>query len=57
MSCLFIGGWWYKTCRLANLNGLYLRARESRFDGVTWFEFKGNFYSLKFTEMKIRPTR
>ncbi|XP_078698762.1 ficolin-1-like [Branchiostoma floridae x Branchiostoma belcheri] len=50
------GAWWYYSCHRANLNGLYHGgAHESYADGVNWGGFKGNRYSLKHTEMKIRP--
>ena len=52
----FKGALWYKTCHTCNLNGLYLRGMHtSRGDGVNWYYWRGIYYSLKKTEMKIRP--
>uniref|UniRef100_G1KQL7 Tenascin N n=1 Tax=Anolis carolinensis TaxID=28377 RepID=G1KQL7_ANOCA len=49
------GGWWYKNCHLANLNGKYGDNDHSA--GVNWEPWKGHLYSIPFTEMKIRPRR
>ena len=46
------GGWWYGNCHQANLNGQYSKRGS---DGVVWYHWKGWEYSLRFTEMKIRP--
>ena len=52
----FKGGWWYKACHNANLNGLYHGGPyESYADGVCWNAFKGLQYSLKRTELKLKP--
>lgn len=48
------GGWWYKNCHQANLNGLY--GVSIRHQGVVWTSWKGNEFSIPFTEMKMRPT-
>ncbi|MBN3295248.1 TENA protein, partial [Amia calva] len=47
------GGWWYKNCHYANLNGLYNTHRNHQ--GVIWTNWKGNNFSIAFTEMKLRP--
>ena len=55
-AVLFKGAWWYKDCYTSNLNGQYLRGNHlSPGDGVNWDLWKGPRYSLKKTEMKIRP--
>ncbi|XP_073319769.1 tenascin-like [Pagrus major] len=47
------GGWWYKNCHEANLNGLY--GIDVKHQGVIWTSWKGKEHSIPFTEMKIRP--
>ena len=50
-AVLFSGAWWYESCYLSNLNGLYLK--EYNVKGINWFHFR-DFHSLKFTEMKLQ---
>ncbi|KAJ8004753.1 hypothetical protein DPEC_G00139560 [Dallia pectoralis] len=49
----YMGGWWYKNCYKANLNGLY--GADSNNEGVVWIDWKGKDSSIPFTEMKLRP--
>ena len=51
------GGWWYNQCVASNLNGLYLvgQLENSQYaSGVVWGDWKGYYYSLGVTEMKLR---
>jgi hypothetical protein len=53
----FKGAWWFgRGCHYSNLNGLYHHGKyTSPGDGVNWYHWKGNNYSAKRAEMKIRP--
>ena len=51
----YTGAWWYKSCHHSNLNGKYQTGGESDCKGAGWNTFRGCF-SLKFTEMKLRPS-
>ena len=55
---MYEGAWYYTTCHNSNLNGLYLRGNHTSYaDGIEWALWKGQFYSLKKRQMKIRPTK
>ncbi|KAL7884329.1 hypothetical protein AOLI_G00070990 [Acnodon oligacanthus] len=51
------GGYWYNCCTDSNLNGVFYRygAHTKNSDGITWYGWHGQNYSLKRVEMKIRP--
>ncbi|KAM3912068.1 ficolin-2-like [Leptodactylus fuscus] len=49
------GGWWYKDCHTANLNGhYYLGPHNNTALGINWKSGRGYNYSYKVSEMKIR---
>ncbi len=48
------GAWWYNSCHQSNLNGQYL-GEQNYVRGATWQHFRSSL-SLKFTEMKLRPS-
>ena len=54
-AVIYSGAWWYKNCHHSNLNGLYhFGSHASYADGVNWLTWKGHYYSLRFSEMKLR---
>ena len=55
-ATMFHGAWWYGSCHNVNLNGFYHHGPYSSYaDGVVWEDWKGDQYSVKRAEMKIRP--
>ena len=50
------GAWWYLSCAYSNLNGQYLRgAPSSLVNGVSWYQWRRSYSSLKTTIMMIKP--
>lgn len=53
---LYKGAWWYNACLSSNLNGLYINGSHSDDGiGINWGTFRGYYYSLKRSEMKVKP--
>jgi len=50
----YTGAWWYNSCHDSNLNGKYLGDKRD-YRGAMWWAFRRTL-SLKFTEMKLRPS-
>ena len=50
----YTGAWWYDSCHHSNLNGKYL-GEKNDYRGLRWHHFRRSL-SLKFTEMKLRPS-
>ncbi|XP_030075594.1 angiopoietin-related protein 4 [Microcaecilia unicolor] len=52
------GGWWFSSCGHTNLNGRYFhsipRQRHERKQGIFWKTWKGRYYPLKATVIKMR---
>ena len=51
------GAWWFNNCHYSHLNGVYYYGTSSSSKGIIWRAWRGSSYSLKRTEMKIRPSR
>ena len=50
----YTGAWWYFNCHNSILNGQYLGNKWDE-HGAWWYNFRG-YLSVKFTEMKLRPS-
>ncbi|XP_078028597.1 fibrinogen like 1B isoform X2 [Epinephelus lanceolatus] len=51
-------GWWFNRCHAANLNGKFYRKgkyKGQNDNGVVWGSWRGLWYSLRHTTMKVRP--
>ena len=50
------GAWWFKDCFRSHLNGPYYTnpTGAGKWNGIIWNDWKGSYYSLKFSEMKTR---
>ena len=53
-AVVYTGAWWYDAGHHSNLNGKYVGNNKGFGKGVLWCYFRNDF-SLKFTEMKLRP--
>ncbi|KAM4727684.1 LOW QUALITY PROTEIN: angiopoietin-related protein 4-like [Anableps anableps] len=54
------GGWWFSNCGRSNLNGRYFQTpppkqRHQRKQGIFWKTWRGRYYPLKSSIMKIAP--
>ena len=51
------GGYWYSDCHGNNLNGRYMGGpyESAHVKGMVWKTWKGEWYSLKSSNMKFRP--
>lgn len=49
------GGWWYKYCHKANLNGEYGNTEFS--NGINWNSWRGFYYSMKEVRIMVRKHR
>ena len=52
------GAWWYGTsgCHVSNLNGMYVNSGTGTQENLSWRYWRGNWNSMKATEMKVRPS-
>ncbi|XP_069169358.1 techylectin-5B [Procambarus clarkii] len=55
-AAVYKGAWWYGSCHNTNLNGEYLNGpTDKTSQGIIWEFWRGDNYSLKMTEIKVRP--
>ena len=48
--------WWFVNCAQCDLNGVYNSTAGVGCQGVNWYYWKGAYYSLMKSEMKMRPS-
>ena len=48
----FSAAWWYRSCQMSNLNGLYGSGEDGK--GVNWSSWKGYYESMTSVKMMIR---
>uniref|UniRef100_G1Q799 Fibrinogen C-terminal domain-containing protein n=1 Tax=Myotis lucifugus TaxID=59463 RepID=G1Q799_MYOLU len=48
------GAWWFYSSHWSDLNGRHFVSGSSG-NGIYWWSAKGNYYSYKMAEMKVRP--
>ncbi|CAG2196206.1 unnamed protein product [Mytilus edulis] len=48
------GSWWYTNCGFSGLNGLYTEGGKGSYNGIYWYHWKNNQYSMKSSSMMIR---
>ena len=51
------GAWWRKSCLYSNLNGMYFNAATKNDTCISWYAWKNKYWTLKKTEMKLRPNK
>lgn len=53
-SVVHQGGWWYKACIHADLNGPYLKSAKATGTSINWYAFGNEYRALKRASMMIR---
>ena len=55
---LYYGAWWYRNCSQSSLLGEYLGGVHNYpFRGLTWYHWRGQYYSYKRAVMSMRPVQ
>ncbi|XP_012370095.1 angiopoietin-4-like [Octodon degus] len=58
-SEIMSGGWWFDTCGMSNLNGIYYQAgqHKRKIDGIRWdHAYSDSICSLRTSRMMMRPS-